>query len=452
MSLSEHFPPDLLAEWVVDARQKTFDLVADLTDEQMMGPELSTVNPPLWEIGHHAWFQSRWVLREACGEKPPREDEDALYDSIAIAHDTRWDLLLPSRDETLGYLCEVRDRVLDALSTPNVADDVLYHTLYSTLHEDMHAEAHTYTRQTHGYPAPTFTEGIETGLVGSSSVGAVSDGEPDLAPGCSGGAQGDAVVQGGTFMFGSTPNEPFVFDNEKWAHPVALESFAISKTAVTQAEYLEFVEDYGYERKEWWCEEGWTWRASMSALHPVYWKKEGEWLRRHFDRWGDLEPDLPVIHVNWFEASAYCRWAGRRLPTEAEWEAAACAEAGGELPETKPRFPWGDEGPSSHTASLDWGAMSCVDVHALPAGDSRAGCRQIIGNLWEWTSDAFLPFPAFEPDPYVDYSEPWFATRKSMRGGCWATRSRLIRTNYRNFQTPDRQDIWVGFRTCALET
>jgi iron(II)-dependent oxidoreductase len=434
--LSDHFPPDLIAEWVVDARQRTFDLVADLTDKQMMGPELSIVNPPLWEIGHHAWFQSRWVLREACGQAPPRDDEDALYDSIAIAHDTRWDLLLPSREETLAYMCEVRDRVLEALSAPDVSDDVLYHTLYSTLHEDMHTEAHTYTRQTHGYPVPTFTKGVD-------------EVHPDPSDSVTG---GDAVVQGGTFLFGSMSDEPFVFDNEKWAHPVELEPFEISRTAVTQAEYLDFVEDGGYVRKEWWGDEGWTWRESESAEQPVYWKKEGSWLRKHFDRWVDLEPALPVIHVNWYEASAYCRWASRRLPTEAEWEAAASTAADGELRESKPRFPWGDGAPSTHTANLDWGAMGCVDVRALPAGDSGVGCRQMIGNLWEWTSDAFRPFPAFAPDPYVDYSEPWFETRKSMRGGCWATRSRMIRTNYRNFQTPDRQDILVGFRTCALNT
>ncbi len=435
MSLSEHFPPELLAEWVVDARQRTLDLVVDLTDEQMMGPELSIVNPPLWEIGHHAWFQSRWVLREACGQEPLREDEDALYDSIAIAHDTRWDLLLPSRAETLAYMREVRDRTIEALSVPNVPDEVIYHALYTTLHEDMHTEAHTYTRQTHGYPAPTFTDAI--GEVGESDGGDVP---------------GDVDVEGGTFWLGSTRDEPFVFDNEKWAHPVELESFTISKTPVTQSAYLAFVEEGGYERREWWCDEGWAWRESAASEHPVYWKKEGGWLRKDFDRWVDLEPHLPVIHVNWFEANAYCRWAGRRLPTEAEWEAAASSTAGQTHSESKPRFPWGDEGPSADKANLDWGAMGCVAVGALSSGDSGVGCRQMIGNLWEWTSDAFLPFPAFVPDPYKEYSEPWFETQKSMRGGCWATRSRLIRTNYRNFQTPDRQDIWVGFRTCAQET
>ena len=166
-----------------------------------------------------------------------------------------------------------------------------------------------------------------------------------------------------------------------------------------------------------------------------------------------LEPHKAVIHVNWFEADAYCRWAGRRLPTEAEWEAAATTEpapGGLDAGSAKRRFPWGDAPPAPDRANLDWRGMGTVDVGAYPDGDSAHGCRQMIGNVWEWTSSDFQPFPGFTPDPYRDYSEPWFGTRKVMRGGCWATRSRLIRSNYRNFQTPDRRDVLTGFRTCAL--
>jgi len=433
MSLADHYTPAQVSEWVLDARQRTLELVADLSDEQMMGPRISTVNPVLWEIGHHAWFQSNWVLREACGQPPVREDEDALYDSMAIAHDTRWDLLLPPREKTIAYICEVRDRVLDELASPNCSEEVLYHAIYSTLHEDMHAEALTYTRQTHGYTPPSLS-GIA----------------PNAGTAASGTIEGDATVPGGTFMLGSTRDEPFLFDNEKWAHPVEIAPFAISKSAVTQKAYLGFVEAGGYSEREFWCGEGWAWREAEAAEHPVYWKKEGSsWLRRHFDTWGELETDLPVIHVNWYEANAFCKWAGRRLPTEAEWEAAATV-SGPDLSDTKLRFPWGGGESTPETANLDCAAMGCVAAGGLPAGDSGFGCRQMVGNTWEWTSDPFRPYPEFTPDPYKDYSEPWFETRKSMRGGCWATRSRLIRPNYRNFQTPDRRDIWVGFRTCAL--
>jgi iron(II)-dependent oxidoreductase len=153
-----------------------------------------------------------------------------------------------------------------------------------------------------------------------------------------------------------------------------------------------------------------------------------------------------MIHVSWYEAEAYCRWARRRLPTEAEWEMAASM---GER-HSKRRFPWGDAAPTSERANLDGGALGCLPVDALPDGDSAYGCRQMIGNVWEWTAETFRPYPGFRTDMYRDYSEPWFGTHKVLRGGCWATRSRLLRNTWRNFYPPDRRDVWAGFRTCAL--
>ena len=161
---------------------------------------------------------------------------------------------------------------------------------------------------------------------------------------------------------------------------------------------------------------------------------------------------LPVIHVNWYEAEAYCNWAGRRLPTEAEWELAASAEPTAEghgITKSKRRFPWGDEPPTPDRTNLDWQSMGLLEVGALPAGDSAFGCRQMIGNVWEWTASEFQPYPGFVVDPYKEYSKPWFSTQKVLRGGCWTTRSRLIRNTWRNFYTPDRRDVWAGFRTCA---
>ena len=426
-----------LADWVTDARQRTFDIVADLTDEQIMSPYLSIVNPLLWEIGHVAWFQEKWVLRGTCKAKPIRDDADALWDSIAIPHETRWDLPLPSREGTLAYMREVRDRILDRLQCGVLSDELAYFVRYTTYHEDMHNEAFTYTRQTLEYPPPGFS--------------AVPEGHRDVGGGP---LPGDAQVPGGTLMLGATPDEPFVFDNEKWAHPVEIEPFAIACAAVTQSEFAEFVENNGYLRKELWSADGWEWRESVNATQPVYWKTSNNgWLRRHFDKWVPLEPHLPIIHVNYFEAEAYCRWAERRLPTEAEWETAAAVEpnpAGDGLSARKRRFPWGNESPTPEHANLDWGAMGCIDVGTCPKGDSAFGCRQMIGNVWEWTSTSFQPYPGFEIDPYKEYSEPWFETRKVLRGGCWTTRSRLLRNTWRNFYTPDRRDVLAGFRTCAI--
>jgi gamma-glutamyl hercynylcysteine S-oxide synthase len=504
-----------LADAVRDARERTLELVADLTDEQLMGPRLAIVNPLLWEIGHVAWFQEKWVLRHAGGQDPLRSDADALYDSARVAHDTRWDLPLPSRAETLAYLLAVREGVVDRLSVRELSRELTYFTLLALFHEDMHTEAFTYTRQTLGYPPPKLAPGAWSLEPGGMEAGGNDSSEPGArrqAPGATSGAStgplpGDVRVPGGTFMLGATRDLPFVFDNEKWAHPVVVAPFAIARAPVTQEEFAAFVEAGGYVRREYWSEEGWQWRqaaggsgpggapAHSAAEHPVYWRQRspGSWQRREFDRWVPLEPHRPVLHVSWFEADAYCRWAGRRLPTEAEWEMAASAEpsAGGtsitdpgarQPPrpsvgtreparrrgaragagthaergsrcrgggEGRRRFPWGDAAPTPDRANLDWRAMGCVDVGALPAGDSAFGCRQMIGNVWEWTNDDFAPYPGFEIDPYREYSEPWFGTHKVLRGGCWTTRSRLLRNTWRNFYRPDRRDVWAGFRTCA---
>jgi iron(II)-dependent oxidoreductase len=259
-------------------------------------------------------------------------------------------------------------------------------------------------------------------------------------------------VPGGRFDLGAVPDGSFVFDNEKWAHPVDVPPFRIGRAPVTNAEFTAFVDDGGYQQPRFWSDAGWTWRAGVGAEHPVYWQRAagGAWLQRRFDAYGLLEPHLPVLHVNWYEAEAYCAWAGRRLPTEAEWEMAASAEPGEGGAWRKRRFPWGNAAPTPERANLDWQRRGCIPVGALPAGDSYFGCRQMIGNVWEWTATTFGPYPGFVADPYQEYSQPWFGDHKVLRGGCWATRSRLIRTTWRNFYTPDRRDVWAGFRTCAL--
>jgi iron(II)-dependent oxidoreductase len=423
-----------LADWVRDARLRTCELVADLADSQLLGPRMSIVNPLLWEIGHVAWFQEKWVLRRG-GGPPLRTDVDALYDSAAVPHNVRWDLPLPDREQTLRYLRAVGERVLERLQQPEADPGATYFTLLSVFHEDMHTEAFTYTRQTLGYPAP---------FVGAAfKLAAASEAGP---------MPGEVEIPGGTFLLGAAADEPFVFDNEKWEHAVEVRPFAIARAPTTQAEFAAFVEDDGYSRECLWSGEGWRWRHQAEASHPVYWRREapGRWWRRDFDRWVPLEPHRPVLHVNWYEADAYCRWSGRRLPTEAEWEMAASEGAAGR----KRRFPWGDDWPTSpaaEPANLDWRAMGCVDVAAFPAGDSSFGCRQMFGNVWEWTASDFLPYPGFAADPYKEYSEPWFGTHNVLRGGCWATRSRLLRNTLRNFYRPDRRDVWAGFRTCAAQ-
>jgi iron(II)-dependent oxidoreductase len=445
-----------------EARARTLELVADLNDEQMVGPRLAIVNPLLWEIAHVAWFQEYWVLRHLRQLEPTWDRADLMYDSARIAHDTRWDLPLPTKAETINYMRRILERVVEQTAANAALQvngyDEMYFLQLALFHEDMHAEAITYTRQTLSYPAPRITIGGDVLRTSMPSEGRKSGEANEISPSFPLMERlGDAEVPGGVFLLGSDPGARFVFDNEMWGRPVEVKPFAISRAAVTNAEFASFVGAAGYRRREFWDEQGWRWRESVVAEHPVYWRplNGGRWLRRNFDQWGLLEDDLPVLHVNWYEASAYCRWANRRLPTEAEWEMAASAEPrpdGEGIAERKRLYPWGDEAPTPDRANLDWRIMGCTAAHALPAGESAFGCRQMVGNTWEWTASDFEPFPGFVAGPYKEYSAPWFGDHKVLRGGCWATRSRLISNNYRNFYKPDRRDVWAGFRTCALST
>ena len=419
-----------LAGWVIDGCQRTLDLVADLTDEQMIGPLLPTVNPLLWEIAHLAWFQEKFVLRQACGQPPILGFGDALYDSGAIPHDTRWRLDLPSREETASYMRLVADRVAEEVLRPDATDVVRHFSRYTVHHYDMHTEALTYTRQTLGFPPPVLPGFTDT---------------PEAAAHPrAGGLPGDVELPGGRFLRGALLSDPFVYDNEKWAHQVEIAPFAIARAPVTQAEFAAFTDDGGYADARWWSDGG-AWLEATGARHPVYWRRDGDgWQRRHFDTWVDLEPHQPVSHLCWWEADAYCRWAGRRLPTEAEWEYAATGDL-------KPRtvYPWGDAEPAAGQAVTDWRWLGQADVAACADGDSPAGCRQMIGNVWEWTSSDFTAYPNFERDAYHENSEQFFGQRKVLRGGAWATRGRLLRSTLRNYFTHERRDVVAGFRTCT---
>jgi iron(II)-dependent oxidoreductase len=347
---------------LLEARARTLRMTQDLDGERLLGPLLAIVNPPLWEVGHVGWFQERWCLRMAQGGAPIDsilQGADALYDSSAVAHDTRWGLALPDLAATHRYLADVLERVRDRLVREPDNPALRYYAQLSLYHEDMHAEAFHYTRQTLGYPDPT------------------GERPPVVDPGA------DQAVDGARLVRGATPGEGFAFDNEKWAHEVEVAPFRIARSVVSNGEYLAYVEQGG-------------------GTVPRYWKKDADgWGQRWFDRWLPLDPGVPVIHVSALEAEGYCRWTGRRLPSEAEWELAA-----------------------------------------------RRGLLA-PGGVWEWTASDFLPYPGFSPDPYEDYSRPWFGTHRVLRGGSFSTPARLARPSFRNFYTPERADVFCGFRTCA---
>lgn len=434
MNASFVLPAETLTTLVQDAGRRTEALIADLSDEQLMGPLLPTVNPMRWEVGHVAYFYEAMLLRVLGRKAPLLAGNDTLYDSFVVAHDDRWSLPMPDRAGTLAYLSRVRELVCERLQA-ECGPQETYLTLLGVFHEDMHDEALLWARQTHGFPLPPW-----------HTPAPPVDGHAGPLP-------GDVSVPGGTYFLGAPYETPYVFDNEKWAHPVTLAPFRIARAPVTQAEFAAFVDAGGYAQEALWGYQGWLWRRRNAVEHPLYWRRGADgWERRHFDRWLPLSPHAPMIHVNWYEAQAFCAWAGRRLPSEAEWEAAASAapDSGVGPGPRKRTYPWGEAPPAAAHANLDGAAGDVVDVAACPAGDSAAGCRQLLGNVWEWTETPFYPFPGYEVDtPYREYSAPWFGYNKVLRGGAWMTRSRLLRNSFRNFFLPQRNDVFAGFRTCA---
>lgn len=411
------------------ARARVLALTQDLHGPRLLGPQLAIVNPILWELGHVAWFQELWCLRlrEDDTFGPSRmDDADSLYDSTAIAHDLRWDLPLPSLAATRAYLDAVLERVCRLLEARSDDERLLYFCMLAACHEDMHAEAFHYTRQTLSYPPPQLSIEAHDADASERCVGA------------------DVEFGGGRFLLGAHPRSGFVHDNEKWAHEVELRPFRMSRTTVTNAQYLAFVEAGGYARREHWTTDGWRWRQAREAHAPQYWaRRDDAWMQRRYDRWVPLADNEPVVHVSWHEAQAFCSWAGRRLPSEAEWEFAAC----GGRSHDKPLSPWSGV-VSRQRANVE--GTGLVPVEAFERGDSEQGVRQLIGNVWEWTASDFNAYPGFVADPYKEYSQPWFGTHKVLRGGSFATPARLLRNTWRNFYTADRCDFFAGFRTCAL--
>lgn len=425
-----------LIENLQDARSRTLELVGDLSDEQLMGPKSPIVNPMRWEIAHVAYFYEFFILRQLYGQNSVLGDKaDKLYDSIAVAHDLRWDLPLLNRADTLSYMQTVLDKLIDRLDGTVASEQDSFIYQFGIFHEDMHTEAFLWARQTLAYHTPSLAIACDVS-----------------AERCLGGHSGWAQIPGGEFALGASKDDPFLFDNEKWAHPVNLDPFEISKATVTNGEYQAFVDDGGYNQERFWDVDGWAWHNEVGAQHPVYWQPDGHgaWTVRRFDKTFALPAFEPIIHVNWHEANAYCRWAGVRLPSEAEWEAAALGEVSpdGTLAATKRRYPWGEQAPDPSLANLDARALGPIDVAALSRGDSAFGCRQMLGNVWEWTADTFNAYPGFKPDAYKEYSGMLFGDTKVLRGGAWTTRGRMIHGTYRNYFQAHRRDVFGGFRTC----
>jgi gamma-glutamyl hercynylcysteine S-oxide synthase len=363
-------------------------------------PEL---NLPLWELGHIGWFETHWLAgnpQRAAGNRADpctvaAAPDDALYDSSRVAHASRWSLPLPSVRETLAELTRGRRRTLELLAdvAAQAGDDELYFFRLALLHEAMHREAWVYMAQTLDIRLPPAAVPRHNRTEITSGTGELS-------------------LPGGRWLTG-WQGRGFAFDNELAPHEVHLPSYAIDRAPVSWRRYLPFVEAGGYEDARLWSREGWAWRcraeAGRGAALPRYLQREGNaWSCRRFGRRIDLDLDQPAIHLSLYEAQAWCRWTGRRLPSEGEWEMAACAAA----------------------------------------ANSAAGDGFHWGEVWEWTASPFLPYPGFVAHPYRDYSQPWFGSHQVLRGASFATAPSIRHPRYRNFYLPGRNDIFAGFRSC----
>lgn len=429
MDLDAWASRDRLAAWVHDATDSLLATLDDFADDdsRWVGPYLPVVNPPIWEIAHVAWFAEWFVLRQLHGRAPLMEHVDARYDSAKVPHRTRWQLGYPDPATTRDYVRRVADALVEVVRDDHGLDSTAPYVAYAIAHHDAHTEALTYTRQT-----------LDWGPLHHAASPVAGAGAPAR----------DVTIAGGTHVLGASRAQPFVMDNEKWAHRVELDDFAMSTHAVTLRQFAEFVDDGGYLDDRLWSPDGVAWRDEVGATHPVYWRRSANgWEHRRVHEWRSLDTDgdLAVSHVCYWESEAYCRWAGRRLPTEAEWEVAATTSPSGDR---EPWFPWGWRDPRPDEANLDGRAGGVVAVDAHGPGDGGWGHRQLIGNVWEWTATTFEPYPHFEPDAYRDNSEPWFGTRKVLRGGSWITRGRYVRSTFRNYFEPFRNDVFAGFRTC----
>ena len=414
----------------VDRRARA--LLDDLDDSQLAVPYSRGINPPIWELGHVAFFYEYFLLRELGGSEARMPGYDEIWDSFEISHRHRWAPgVVPEKSAMLDYYEGVLSETRIRLANEEMCERERYLFRYVIHHHQMHIESLLWGRQTLGYAPP------------------VSRGKEDEAPESTG-ISGDALVEGGDYFQGMPPLSPgdFSFDNERPGHRVRVEPFAISKTLVSNREYLEFVQDGGYLQDSLWDFGGRCWLAEGPGGRremPEYWrfKKDGTWQYRKFDRWEEIPMEAPVMHVSAWEAEAYCRWAGRRLPTESEWEAAARG-AHGKV------FPWDGEGMDASLVDMDGRHFATAPADAFLGGASDAGCLQMLGTVWEWTSTQFLPYAGFEIDMYHYMSVLQFGDHRVTKGGSCATCSSLIRNSYRQAYLPGRTDVFTGFRTCAV--
>lgn len=411
------------------ARDRTTLLTTCVEEPDLTAQHSPLMSPLVWDLAHIGNQEEQWLLRTVGGQEAIRPEIDSIYDAFEHPRAERPRLPLLPPGEARAYAADIRARVLDVLERTAFHGTRLTEAGFAfgmiAQHEQQHDETMLITHQLRRGPQ------------------ALTAPDPDPAPLFTGPAE--VLVPGGPFTMG-TSGEPWALDNERPAHRREVPAFHIDTTPVTNAAYQAFIDDGGYDTERWWTPEGWAHIRKNGITAPLFWRRDGaQWLRRRFGVTEVVPPDEPVLHVCWYEADAYARWAGRRLPTEAEWEKAARFDpaTGGSM-----RYPWGDADPAPEHANLGQRHLRPAPAGSYPAGESPLGVRQLIGDVWEWTASDFLPYPGFRAFPYKEYSEVFFGPEhKVLRGGSFAVDPVACRGTFRNWDYPIRRQIFSGFRT-----
>ncbi|MFI6048672.1 ergothioneine biosynthesis protein EgtB [Streptomyces violascens] len=411
------------------ARARTGVLTSSVDERELTAQHSPLMSPLVWDLAHIGNQEEQWLLRAVAGQDAIRPEIDSLYDAFEHPRATRPTLPLLAPAEARRYAADVRGRAIDVLERTPLHGGPLTDAAFAfgmiAQHEQQHDETMLITHQLRKGPAALTA--------------------PEPPTGTTEGLPSEVLVPGGPFTMG-TSTEPWALDNERPAHHRIVPAFHLDTTPVTCGAYLRFVEDGGYREERWWEPAGWAMVREHELSAPLFWRREGgAWLRRRFGVTEPVPVDEPVLHVSWYEADAYARWAGRRLPTEEEWEKAARHDP---VSGRSRRYPWGDADPTPAHANLGQRHLRPAPAGAYPEGRSPLGIRQLMGDVWEWTSSDFLPYPGFVAFPYREYSEVFFGPgHKVLRGGAFSVDEVACRGTFRNWDLPVRRQIFAGFRT-----
>jgi iron(II)-dependent oxidoreductase len=420
-----------VAEVLIRARDRSQLLTDAVDDEDLVRQHSPLMSPLVWDLAHVGNQEELWLVRDVGGRAPVRQDIDELYDAFKHPRADRPALPLLGPAEARRYVHEVRDKALDVLARSPLEGRPLLEQAFAfgmvAQHEQQHDETMLATHQ------------LRSGGVVLDALPPPQGRRPPAA---------EVLVPGGPFTMG-TSTEPWALDNERPAHAVDVAPFFIDTAAVTNSAFLAFIDAGGYDEPRWWSAKGWAHRQEGGLTAPGFWEREGgSWWRVRFGIREPVPPQEPVMHVSFHEAQAYASWAGRRLPTESEWEKAARWD-----PTTgrSRRFPWGDEDPGPEHANLGQRHLRPAEAGAYPHGASPLGVHQLIGDVWEWTSSDFRGYPGFTVFPYPEYSMVFFGSAyKVLRGGSFGADPVAVRGTFRNWDHPIRRQIFAGFR-CARD-